>query len=177
MPQKSPLLICALAVVILSGCTSRGLRFPVERTPERLARGRYLVEDVAICFHCHSERDWRTPPGGLPIAGKAAAGRVLNPGFRLVYPNLTPDIETGAGKWSDQEIYRALTQGIGHDGRVLYTEMPYRQFSKLADEDLAAIIVYLRSLAPVRNELSKSEIPEGVKARLHALPPRAAGFA
>ena len=60
------------------------------------------------------------------MAGKAGAGRVLHPGFSLTYPNLTPDRETGAGSWSDEEIYRALTRGIGHDGRVLYTEMPMR---------------------------------------------------
>ncbi len=166
----------ALAL-FLCGCGKPPLRFPVDRTEARRARGDYLVNSVAICFHCHSERDWQTPPGGLPVAGKAGAGRVLHPGFSLTYPNLTPDRETGAGSWSDEDIYRALTRGIGHDGRVLYTEMPYAQLSQLSDEDIGSIIVYLRSLAPIRHVLPKSEIPEAVKARLKPLPPRAAAFA
>ena len=88
-------------------------------------RGKYLANAVAICFHCHSERDWQHSPGGLPASGRLGGGRVLHPGFRLTFPNITPDRETGAGAWSDEDFYRALTQGIGHDGRTLYIEMPY----------------------------------------------------
>jgi hypothetical protein len=132
---------------------------------------------VAICFHCHSERDWVNSPGGLPASGRLGGGRVLQPGFRLTFPNITPDRETGAGTWSDYDFYRALTQGIGHDGRVLYIEMPYLQLSKLSDEDLASIIVYVRSLPPLRNALPKSEIPKTVLDRMKPLPPRPRNFA
>ncbi len=163
-----PLLILA----ILSACGRPPLRFPLERTPVRLERGKYLANSVAICFHCHSERDWVSSPGGLPAGGRLGGGRVLHPGFSLTFPNITPDPETGAGKWSDEDFYRALTQGIGHDGRTLYIEMPYMQFSQLADEDLASLIVYVRSLPPLRNALPKSEIPKTVLAKMKALPPR-----
>jgi hypothetical protein len=167
----------ALILLVLSlGCGKPPLRFPLERTPARLSRGKYLANAVAICFHCHSERDWTTPPGGLPAAGRLGGGRVLHPGFRLTFPNITPDRETGAGTWSDHDFYRALTQGIGHDGRTLYIEMPYLQLSQLSDEDLASIIVYVRSLPPIRNALPKSEIPKAVMAHMKPLPPRLRGF-
>jgi len=167
----------ALILLALSlGCGKPPLRFPLERTPARLQRGKYLANAVAICFHCHSERDWVSSPGGLPAAGRFGGGRVLHPGFRLTFPNITPDRETGAGTWSDQDFFRALTQGIGHDGRTLYIEMPYRQFSQLSDEDLASIIVYVRSLPPLHNALPKSEIPKAVMAHMKPLPPRLHSF-
>jgi mono/diheme cytochrome c family protein len=166
-----------IVILLTGGCGRPPLRFPLARTPARLARGKYLVNAVATCFHCHSERDWQTPPGGLPAGGRLGAGRVLHPGFRLTFPNITPDRETGAGTWSDEDFYRAMTRGIGHDGRTLYTEMPYCYFSKLADEDLASMIVYVRSLPPIYHPLPNSEIPAAVRARLKPLPERAAGFA
>jgi len=171
------LLRCAPVILaLLLGCGKPPLRFPLERTPARLERGKYLANAVAICFHCHSERDWASSPGGLPAAGRIGGGRVLHPGFSLTFPNITPDRETGAGTWSDEDFYRALTQGIGHDGRTLYIEMPYRQFSQLSDEDLASIIVYVRSLPPLHNALPKSEIPKAVMAHMKPLPPRLRSF-
>jgi len=167
----------AATLVFLFGCGKPPLRFPLERTPARLARGKYLANAVAACFHCHSERDWQTPPGGLPAGDRLGGGRVLNPGFRLTFPNITPDRETGAGTWSDEDFFRALTRGIGHDGRTLYMEMPYRQFSRLSDEDLAALIVYVRSLPPLYNVWPRSEIPQTVMAHMKALPPRSRDFA
>ncbi len=168
---------CApLVLTALTGCGKPALHFPLERTQARLERGRYLANAVAICFHCHSERDWVTPPGGLPKNGNLGGGRVLHPGFSLTFPNITPDRETGAGTWSDQDFYRALTQGIGHDGRTLHIEMPYRQFSQLSDEDLASIIVYVRSVPPLHFAWPKSEIPKEVMAHMKPLPPRVAGF-
>ena len=96
-----------------------------ERTPERLARGKYLVEGVAGCPVCHSETDASQP--GLPVrAGREGSGRIWaaegNPW--LVSPNLTPDPETGAGTWSDDALARAIREGIGHDGRALFPIMP-----------------------------------------------------
>jgi hypothetical protein len=165
-----------ILLVLSSGCGKPPLRFPLERTTARLQRGKYLANAVAICFHCHSERDWATPPGGLPAAGRLGGGRVLHPGFRLTFPNITRDRETGAGTWSDHDFYRALTQGIGHDGRTLYIEMPYLQFSQLSDEDLASVIVYVRSLPAIHNALPKSEIPRELMAHMKPLPPRLRGF-
>jgi hypothetical protein len=82
------------------------------------------------------------------------------PGFpgTIVAPNLTPDPETGSGRWTDDQIARAIREGIKHDDSTLFPMMPYGQYKSLSDEDVASVIVYLRSLAPVRNPLPVSQI-------------------
>ena len=90
--------------------------------------------------------------------------------FQIVYPNITRDPETGAGTWTDEELARAIRQGIGQDGRTLY-RMPFRAFSSMSDEDLAAVVVYLRSVPPVRNKLPKMVLPAEIAATLTPLPP------
>lgn len=130
------------------------------RTPARRARGRYLAEGVLQCFMCHSDRDW-TKPGGPPKAGRKGAGHVWEDRPWLVAPNLTPDPDTGAGVWTDDMFARAIREGIGHDGRVLHPQMWFGAFRNLSDEDLASVIVYLRSLDPVRNPLPVTKLPAG----------------
>jgi hypothetical protein len=145
------------------GAEARGLtdrRF--ESTSARLERGRYLTEAVMGCFDCHSEHDM-TLPGEPPKEGTKGGGRVFFPeggSFpgRLVASNISPDAETGAGTWTDDMLARAIREGIGHDGRALFPLMPYLNYREMPDEDLASVIVYLRSLAPVKNALPKSEI-------------------
>ena len=78
-------------------------------------------------------------------------------------PNLTPDKESGAGDWSDDMLARAIREGIGHDGRALFGIMPYTHYRNMPDEDLASIIVYLRTLPPVKNPVPKTEIIFPVK--------------
>ena len=141
-----------------------------ERTPQRLARGRYLVEGPAHCFQCHSEVDY-SKPGTQPLPGKKkGAGSIfVEDGMSwLVAPNITPDVETGAGSWSDEQFARAIREGIGHDGRRLFPVMPYMNFRSMSDEDLASVITYIRSIEPVRNVLPKTLVPEVLKG---ALPP------
>lgn len=125
-----------------------------ERTPARVERGRYLANAVIGCVICHSERD-TTAPGAPPRKGREYGGAVIadEPGYRVIAPNLTPDVETGAGGWTDDMLARAIREGVGHDGRALGGLMWWWSFRFLADEDLASIIVYLRSLPPVRNAL------------------------
>jgi len=120
-----------------------------------LEQGRYLVESVTICFECHSERDFSKP--GWPIPpGRVGSGRILwgegspNQG---IAPNITPDAATGIGNWSDEEIVRAIKDGIGRNGKVLNPEMPSRYFHSLGDDELHSIVLYLRSIPPVRNQL------------------------
>jgi hypothetical protein len=131
-----------------------------ESTPQRLERGRYLATAVSGCSFCHSEHDWssRTVP---VLPGREGVGQVLPfldlPG-RVVAPNLTPDPQTGAGNWTDDQLARAIREGIGHDGRALFLMMAYPRFRQMSDEDLASIIVYLRSLSAVHHELPPTEI-------------------
>lgn len=148
-----------------------GLRY--ERTPERLARGKYLVEGVTSCFDCHATPPAAIPqPGVAPVFQNKGAGQVMiNQGGLLVAaPNITPDMETGAGSWTDDQFARAIREGIGHDGRALFPLMPYSLFRHLTDEDLASIIVYIRSLPPVHNELPKRKIPFALSRLINAAP-------
>jgi hypothetical protein len=113
-----------------------------ERTPERWARGKYIVEHLAACADCHSPHDWskRDAPilPGMEGAGQNMSGLKGLPGF-VVAPNLTPDPETGSGTWSDDALARAIREGIGHDGRALFNIMPYENYRRIPDEDLASI--------------------------------------
>ncbi len=144
-----------------------------ERTPERWARGKYIVENVAACSDCHSPHDWSKHDSPI-LPGMEGAGEDFSilrglPG-QVVAPNLTPDAETGSGTWSDDALARAIREGIGHDGRTLFPLMPYEGYRHMPDEDLASVIVYLRSLPPVRNPLPKTEIIFPAKYLIRSVP-------
>jgi mono/diheme cytochrome c family protein len=142
-----------------------------EPTPERLERGRYLAEARHGCVFCHSERDWREP-GAPPRPERLGAGVVwAAEGMPwLTAPNLTPDPETGIGRASDDALARAIREGIGLDGRALFALMPYGEFRRLPDEDVAAIVVYLRSLKPVRNPLPRTALPFPLSVIMRGVP-------
>lgn len=141
-----------------------------ESTPERLAKGKYIAETV--CLGCHSPHDWSAHGGPIPT-GKEGSGMVMPleglPG-RIVASNLTPDKETGAGSWTDDQMARAIREGIGHDGRTLFPIMPYPYLKHMSDEDLASVIVYLRSLPPVKNTLPPTEVIFPVKYLIRNVP-------
>jgi len=126
-----------------------------ESTPARLARGAYLVNPVARCMSCHAEHDW-TAHDAPVVSGTLGSGQDMTPlkGLpgQVFAPNITPDPETGAGSWSDDQLARAIREGVSHDGRALFPSMPYPDFHKMSDEDLASVVVYLRSLPPVRKQ-------------------------
>lgn len=121
-----------------------------ERTPQRLERGEYLVQHVVGCAVCHSSRDFTKHDDPI-LPDTLLAGSHMNeheqgmPG-EVYAPNLTPDQATGAGSWTDDQLARAIREGIGHDGRALFPMMPYSHYRSLSDEDLASIVVYLRSV-------------------------------
>lgn len=131
-----------------------------ESTSQRLARGKYLVDGVIGCFGCHTDADW-SKPGAPPMAGREGSGHVFSDQDLpwLVAPNITSDKETGAGNWTDDMLARAIREGIGHDGRALFPMMPYPLYSQMSDEDLASVIVYLRTTPPVRNQLAVTKLP------------------
>lgn len=143
-----------------------------ESTPQRMARGEYLVNGVLLCLGCHSEHEWKAPDA-LVLPGMEGSGEIMPeeglPGT-IVAPNITSDPETGAGKWSDDELARAIREGIGHDGRALFPMMPYQHFRQLSDEDLASVVVYIRLLPAVRHPLPKSEIIFPLKYLIRNVP-------
>ncbi len=140
-----------------------------EATPARLARGEYLVEGVAACMKCHSSLDLDRF-GAPPKEGMHGAGALHRGPGVIAAPNLTPDRETGLGAWSDDEIARAIREGVSRDGRALFPMMPYHKYRVMSDEDIASMVVYLRSLEPVRNALPETEIIFPVKYLIRTYP-------
>jgi mono/diheme cytochrome c family protein len=179
-------LLVLLVVVVVAGVTvtigwrpfigprSRPLtdrRF--DSSPERLARGKYLSESLLNCFACHSDRDWTAhdaPEKAGTKGGGSPAFPLLDLPGQVRPPNISPDKETGAGDWTDDQLARAIREGIGHDGRALFPFMPYQNFHHLADEDLASVIVYLRSIPPVHREVPKTELTFPVKYLIRSAP-------
>jgi mono/diheme cytochrome c family protein len=118
-------------------------------------RGFYLVNTIMACGNCHTPRD----ADGKPIAEKAFSGGLTfaTPAFVGTAPNITPDVETGIGSWSDAEIKRTLVEGVRPDhGRLagvpLAAIMPANFYKALLPDDLDAIVAYLRGLKPMRND-------------------------
>jgi mono/diheme cytochrome c family protein len=109
---------------------------------QQVEQGRYLAQ-IGNCMGCH------TVPGGKPYAG----GRELVTGFgRLYGPNLTPDPDTGLGQWTQDDFWRALHNGKGRDGSLLYPAFPYPSYRHVSRTDADALFAYLQSLPPVRQE-------------------------
>ena len=109
-----------------------------------VAYGAYIAGPLAHCTECHTPMDatgrrvWsKTGAGGAPILGPWGAA---------LPPNLTPHREDGLGAWTDEEIVRAVTRGIGRDGQRLSPPMGYGFYANLTGDDLAALVAYLRSL-------------------------------
>ena len=129
-----------------------------DATSNRMRRGEYLVHGVMGCMTCHSKYDENAE---TPVMlSKEGAGSIFEEGsIRLVVPNITSDPETGIGKWSDDAIARAIREGIAVDGRTLVPVMPYELFRHMSDEDLASVVVFIRSLPPVHSELPQTRLP------------------
>jgi mono/diheme cytochrome c family protein len=145
--------LLGLAVALAGAATAAGpVPTPLPNSAGiSAARGRYLAEGVCECFECHSPMEDNDLV--QPIASRLGAGDILNRKERHVAPNITPDPETGAGRWTDEQLIRAIREGIGHDGRRLSLVMPYWKLSILTDDDVRSIVAYLRSLSPIRNRL------------------------
>ena len=98
-------------------------------------------------------------------------------------PNITPDRETGVGTWTDGELMRAIREGVKRDGTTIFPSMPYTDFRAMSDEDLRSVVVYLRSLAPVRRQTVPTDVdfpvnllmrlaPAAVEGPVHAPDPK-----
>jgi mono/diheme cytochrome c family protein len=126
----------------------------VQAGDARMERGKYLMESVLACANCHAVRDEK----GMVVASKGMAGGFeFNEGvFRSYAANITPDLETGVGKWTDAQLAKAIREGIRPDGSVIGPPMPIHFYRSISDADLAAAIKYLRAQPPVANKVPKS---------------------
>ena len=124
----------------------------IAETP--LERGTYLVQTIAGCGNCHTPKGAR----GVPVADKEMAGgfKFDEKPFTAYASNITMDPETGIGKWTDEQIIAAIRQGKRPDGSTIGPPMPVELYRHLAEDDVKAIVAYLRSLKPVVNKVPKS---------------------
>lgn len=131
---------------------------PSPATPAILERGAYLAR-AGNCAGCH------TAAGGAAYAG----GRGIETSFGVVYAsNITPDADTGIGRWSPSEFWRAMHHGRSKNGRLLYPAFPYTSFTQITREDSDALYAHLRSLTPVAQANRPHELgfPYGTQAAL-----------
>src|SRR5438309_7603064 len=144
------------AVAILagfSGCASREsvaqVDAPRSFPREQVAKGEELAH-IGNCLSCH------TAEGGKPYAG----GTPLKTPFGTIYgTNITPDPETGIGGWSLEAFTRAMREGVDREGRHLFPAFPYDHFTKLTDEDVAALYAFVMTREPVRQENRRNSVP------------------
>lgn len=125
--------------------------WPQNLSFSQVERGRYLTI-AGDCKACHTDME----NDGEPFAG----GRGLGTPFGTIYSsNLTPDVETGLGRWSRDDFYRALNEGVDREGRHLYPAMPYPYFTLMTREDTDAIYAYLRTLDPIAKIVPQNDLP------------------
>jgi mono/diheme cytochrome c family protein len=140
--------ICAAVLIGIASGAASGEKL--------VERGAYLVTTIGACGNCHTPRD----KAGHVLPGMALAG-----GFEfdeasighVVGPNITPDPETGIGKWTEAEIVTALRDGKRPDGTIIGPPMPIPAYRQLSDQDAAAIAAYLRSIKPVRHAVALTQ--------------------
>ncbi len=164
-PGLVALLCLPIAVLGIAACTSQKSETAAKTstvpamTP--VQRGEYIAT-ISGCGDCHT-------PGtlyGAPDFSRKLSGSELGwqgPWGITYASNLTPDMETGLGSWTDAEIERALRSGVKKDGMPIGPPMPWPDFARLSPDDMAALIAYLRSLPPVKHA-NLGPLPPGSKA-------------
>ena len=157
-------LVLLAALCVAAGCRGKYVRpvstEPIAPEPARLQRGSYLVNNVLFCGACHTSRERgntliepeRTDAflGGGNVYNDKSMGTVW-------VPNITPDVETGIGSWTDDEILRALRDGVAKDGHFLMPLMPFGAYQHLSDEDARAVVAYLRTVPPYKQVKPRQE--------------------
>lgn len=118
-----------------------------------LARGAYLMNSIVACGNCHTPMGPNGPLPGMELAG---GGDMPDVGMVWRAANLTPDPDTGLGAWTDAEFATAIRDGVRPDGSLIGPPMPVTFYKKMADADLAALIAYMRSVAPVKHAVARS---------------------
>ena len=135
---------------------------------DKIDRGAYMIELLG-CASCHTNGAF----DGSPDMSRALAGSNTGIAFTspvgekypgIVYPsNITPDEETGIGAWSDRQIANAIRAGVGRLGNRHIVTMPWQAYARLSDDDVDAIVAYLRKIKPISNTVP-DEVDPGRRA-------------
>jgi mono/diheme cytochrome c family protein len=140
--MRHQLLIGLVAIVSMSGAA-------LAETP--VERGGYLVNSIGACGNCHTPRQQ-----GVPDLSRKFSGGFQTfdePWFTVKGANITPDRDTGIGSWSDDELRQTLLTGVRPNGVTLATVMPYPFYKMMMPSDVDAIVAYLRTVPPIRNQV------------------------
>lgn len=152
-------------IVLAAGLflAASGMQPASAKDDAQIKRGAYLAK-IMDCEGCHTDGALK----GEPNPARRLAGSSIGFGMPLGYfypPNLTPDRDTGLGKWSAADIIKAVKKGVRPDGRELAPVMPWRSYAGLNDRDARALAAYLKSLPPVRHAVPP---PTGVSQKAPA---------
>ena len=137
-------------------------------TQDQVDHGKYLVELLG-CSSCHTDGALvGAPVAGRYLAGSATGIAYSNPMQQrypgVIYPpNLTPDVQTGIGRWNDESLVQLIRIGINPSGGHALAVMPWPAYSRLSDPDIESIVAYLRSLPPVNHRVP-DEVSPGERA-------------
>lgn len=146
---------CAFAAVPLVVCAAQSAIEPIE-PPARASLDATLIAKGAQLAAIGNCKDCHTAPAGKPYAG----GRPLKTPFGTIYAtNITPDAETGIGRWSEAAFRRAMHEGVDRQGRHLYPVFPYDHMTKVTDEDVKAIYAFVMTREPVHAETPPNRMP------------------
>lgn len=152
---RQPLQVLLLAALATVGCTRVSPAAPAPtdsvsgQDSAQIERGRYMVA-AADCAACHTDTGGGAFAGGRPIQ---------TPFGSVVASNITPDRRTGIGAWSDAQFDAAVREGQRPDGSRLYPAMPYPYYRRMTREDVVAIRVYLRTVAPIQHAVQSNQLP------------------
>ena len=139
--------IAVVSIMVFGARASIGAETPLER-------GKYLMTSIVACGNCHTPKG----PNGKAIAGKELSGGdpINSPVFHAMPANITPDKETGIGKWTDAQIIDAIRNGKRPDGTIIGPPMAIAFYRDMSDTDVKAIVAYLRSVPAISNKVEKS---------------------
>ena len=173
MSRSMRLTAAALSVATLVGAAVAFAATTKTPSADKVARGKYLVT-VMGCNDCHTPGTFYGAPDMkrfLPGSEMGWAG----PWGTVYAANLTPDAETGLGKWTEAEIAKAIRTGNRPDGRQLAPIMPWMNFANLTDADANGIAAYLKTLPPVKHAVPAPVAPgETPKGPVLVMPPPSA---
>jgi hypothetical protein len=164
-----------LAITFLPGCSggpkiAPATNIAVDKSPERIERGRYLYVNLGDCDSCHSERDYTRLYAPVMASGKGSVIPYEGLPGRIVASNITPDPETGIGTWTDGEKIRAIREGISKDGHALHPIMPYQNYRYMSEQDVQALVAHMDTLPAIRNPLPKTELSPAALRAIQGVP-------
>lgn len=147
----------------------------VESSPKLVARGEYLANHVMVCMDCHGTRDWSKFSGPMLKGHEGIGGEVFDQKFgfpgRFTSKNITP---ANLSSWSDGELFKCITTGVNKDDKALFPIMPYKNYGQLDEEDINAVIAYLRTLPAQESKIEASKADFPFNIILNTIPVKAA---